>query len=96
MVPAHGAVWSPAPVGGGVVVGTSAATGGATFNVSATVRVPQLEVVYTPTVSEVLKDGWLKYLAMAVVVWCVVFVHFLFVYLFVCLFVLRHTLLPWE
>jgi len=59
-------VWSPAPAGGGVAPLDGS---GATFNFSLTVRVPQQDVLYTPTVSETLKDGWVKYLAMFVVVY---------------------------
>jgi len=40
-----------------------------TFRVRATVRVPVQEVMYSPTVTEVLRDAWTKYLARLVVVW---------------------------
>ena len=40
----------------------------ANFNLTMVLRVPQQDVLYTPTASEVLKDAWLKYLAIFVVV----------------------------
>ena len=39
-----------------------------TFNLTMVMRVPQADVLYTPTASEVFKDAWVKYLAIFVVV----------------------------
>ena len=38
------------------------------FNLTMVMRIPEMDVLYTPTASEVLKDAWLKYLALFVVV----------------------------
>ena len=55
-------VWTPSP---GVPDNHGAY---ANFNLTMVLRVPQQDVLYTPTASEVLKDAWLKYLAIFVVV----------------------------
>jgi transmembrane protein 231 len=38
------------------------------FNLTMVMRIPEADVRYTPTASEVLKDAWVKYLAIFVVV----------------------------
>ena len=55
-------VWTPSP---GVPDNHGAY---ANFNLTFVLRVPQQDILYTPTASEVLKDAWLKYLAIFVVV----------------------------
>jgi len=55
-------VWTPSP---GVPDNHGAY---ANFNLTMVLRVPQQDILYTPTASEVLKDAWLKYLAIFVVV----------------------------
>ena len=55
-------VWTPSP---GVPDNHGAY---AHFNLTMVLRVPQQDILYTPTASEVLKDAWLKYLAIFVVV----------------------------
>ena len=55
-------VWTPLPQGitmGGVYQ---------EFNLTMVMRIPEADVRYTPTASEVLKDAWVKYLAIFVVV----------------------------
>mmetsp|Transcript_38727 Transcript_38727/g.60518 ORF Transcript_38727/g.60518 Transcript_38727/m.60518 type:complete len:108 (-) Transcript_38727:234-557(-) len=38
------------------------------FNLTAVLQIPIEQVSYTPDISEVLKDAWIQYLSMAVVV----------------------------
>lgn len=54
-------VWSPS---------TGRLTDGSptSFNMSATLRIPVADVLYTPTVTEVLKAAWIKYASMFVIV----------------------------
>merc|ERR1712164_170649 len=52
-------VWTPSP---GVPDNHGAY---AHFNLTMVLRVPQQDILYTPTASEVLKDAWLKYLAIS-------------------------------
>ena len=56
-------VWSPAPppIDGPFGVREE-------FNFTMVMRIPEMEILYTPTASEVLKDAWIKYLALFVVV----------------------------
>jgi transmembrane protein 231 len=53
---------------------------GTTFNFTATIRYPQAEVMYTPAVSEVLFDAWVRYLALLVVVMYLLDAFLYFVY----------------
>merc|ERR1711988_1517805 len=55
------AVWSPS-------AGRLSDGAASSFNVSVTVRVPYVDVLYTPTVTEVLKAAWVKYASMFFVV----------------------------
>ena len=55
-------VWTPSP---GVPQNYGA---NVNFNLTMVLRVPIQDITYTPTASEVLKDAWLKYLAIFVVV----------------------------
>lgn len=43
--------------------------GATSFTMNMTVRVPETEVVYTPTVSETLKFAWIQYLAILLLLW---------------------------
>lgn len=38
------------------------------FNLTLSLRIPAANVLYTPTASEVLKDAWIKYLSLFVVI----------------------------
>jgi len=60
-------VWHPTTEAQPANAGPGGA-GARVFNVTATVRVPIERVSYTPQISEVLLDGWVKYFAMLVVV----------------------------
>lgn len=60
------ALWSSAGGAVGHVQGSGKGVG--SFNLTATLRVPMQPVTYTPGVSEVAFDAWVKYLAMGVVV----------------------------
>ena len=54
-------VWSP-------TIAASDSEQGGRFNLTLNLRIPTSEVLYTPTASEVLKDAWVKYLALFLVV----------------------------
>lgn len=41
---------------------------GGDFVIEARIRIPQAEILYVPTATEVLRDAWTKYLAMFLVV----------------------------
>jgi hypothetical protein len=53
---------------------------GRSFNFTAKIRYPQVEVLYTPTLSEVFFDAWVRYLALLVVVMYLLDAFLYFVY----------------
>eukprot|EP00632_Arachnochrysis_sp_CCMP2950_P014664 CAMPEP_0185695460 /NCGR_PEP_ID=MMETSP1164-20130828/4537_1 /TAXON_ID=1104430 /ORGANISM="Chrysoreinhardia sp, Strain CCMP2950" /LENGTH=334 /DNA_ID=CAMNT_0028362319 /DNA_START=1 /DNA_END=1005 /DNA_ORIENTATION=+ len=57
-------VWSPS----GAVEGADVDQSSSHFNLTLNLRIPTADVLYTPTASEVLKDAWIKYLSIFVVV----------------------------
>lgn len=56
-------LWSGAAPATGLADGSASS-----FNLTATIRLPEQSVLYTPGVSEVLFDAWIRYLALLVVV----------------------------